>query len=188
VCSVPPNCQFFIDDAEEDWEFSQKFDFIHGRALITCFRDPSQVIQQAYHAIAPGGYLEMQDPLLPFSFAGTVDPNCAFARWSDLLGEGGAKSGRPWTNTHHYRRWMEEAGFEDVVERRFYWPLGPWAKGEYYKTIGALFQQDMLNGLEGISFKILGLLGWGIDEIRVFLADVRKDMINHSAVRAYIPM
>jgi len=31
--SLPPNCSFIIDDAEDPWTFSQKFDFIHGRAL-----------------------------------------------------------------------------------------------------------------------------------------------------------
>jgi hypothetical protein len=29
--SIPPNCQFEVDDAEDPWMFSQKFDYIHGR-------------------------------------------------------------------------------------------------------------------------------------------------------------
>jgi methylase of polypeptide subunit release factors len=27
---VPANCQFFIEDCEDEWFFSQKFDLIHG--------------------------------------------------------------------------------------------------------------------------------------------------------------
>jgi SAM-dependent methyltransferase len=37
---VPPNCQFEIDDVEEDWPYrSDQFDFIHGRDLMTAVRD-----------------------------------------------------------------------------------------------------------------------------------------------------
>ena len=56
---------------------------------------------------------------------------------------------------------MEEAGFENVVERYFYWPVGAWAEGEYYKTLGAIFQHNLLAALEGMSLKALGMLGWG---------------------------
>ena len=136
----------------------------------------------------PGGYLEFQDPLYPFLFAVDVDPDTPFARWVRLLSEGGEKTGRSWMNVQHYQRYMKEAGFEDVVERRFYWPFGPWAKGEYYKAVGALFKEDILNGLEGISLKILGILGWKVEDIRAFLADVREDMMNHASSKAYLPM
>jgi trans-aconitate methyltransferase len=68
--SVPPNLQFEINDAEDEWVFSQKFDFIHGRALLTCFKDPSFVIAEAYKSLAPGGYLELQDGVFPFEYVG----------------------------------------------------------------------------------------------------------------------
>ncbi|KAL8846140.1 MAG: hypothetical protein Q9198_011319, partial [Flavoplaca austrocitrina] len=29
---VPPNCQFYVDDAESDWDF-EPLDLIHGRSL-----------------------------------------------------------------------------------------------------------------------------------------------------------
>ena len=30
---VPPNCRFIIDNAEHDWAFEQKFDYIHSRMV-----------------------------------------------------------------------------------------------------------------------------------------------------------
>jgi SAM-dependent methyltransferase len=62
---VPANCQIEIDDAEDEWVFSAKFDFIHIRAVMTCFANPRFVIEQAYRTCAPGGYLEMQDGIFP---------------------------------------------------------------------------------------------------------------------------
>src|SRR3954447_5085783 len=55
---VPPNCQFEVDDAEDEWNYSTKFDLIHGRALVTCFKQPLHVITSAFEALNPGGYLE----------------------------------------------------------------------------------------------------------------------------------
>ena len=53
---MPPNCQFYVDDASEEWKFDGaasaiegaadeildggKFDYIHGRALAGSFTDP----------------------------------------------------------------------------------------------------------------------------------------------------
>jgi hypothetical protein len=34
---------------------------------------------------------------------------------------------------------MEELGFEDVVDKTFYWPCNTWAKGRYLKQVGVFF-------------------------------------------------
>ena len=186
--SVPPNCFFEVDDAEDEWTFSAKFDYVHGRALLTCFRDASQVIRSAYKSLAPGGWLELQDAYFPMFYVGGRDPeSTALYKWNKLCMEGAAQFGRPWTYAQHYKRYLEEAGFESVTERRFYWPLSPWAKGKYYRTVAEFFQEDMLSGVDGISFKVLGALGWHIDEIRVFLAQVREDM-KDTSIHAYLNM
>jgi hypothetical protein len=65
MSSVPHNCRFEVDDAEDEWTYSQKFYLIHGRTMVTCFKDPITVIKSAFNSLAPGGYLEMQDVILP---------------------------------------------------------------------------------------------------------------------------
>ncbi|KAK4209159.1 S-adenosyl-L-methionine-dependent methyltransferase [Rhypophila decipiens] len=174
---IPANCQFEIDDAEEEWLFSKKFDYIHGRALLSCFRDPLYVIQQAYDSLAPGGWLEFQDGTFPMEYVDGPPPeNCAIKKWNDLLIAGAEKAGRPWTNTKHYKRWFEEVGLEEVVQREFYWPITPWAKGKYYKTLGAFCQEDMLRGVEGMSLKVIGQLGWSAEKIREFIPEVQAEL------------
>ena len=66
---------------------------------------------------------------------------------------------------------MEEIGFEDVVEEKFYWPCGTWAKGRYFKQIGAIVRQNLLNGVEEMSLKVIGSLGWTAEEIREFVVE-----------------
>ncbi|KAE9363223.1 S-adenosyl-L-methionine-dependent methyltransferase [Stipitochalara longipes BDJ] len=182
---IPANCRFEIDDAEDEWTFAQKFDFIHGRALLSCFKDPKFVLAQAFNSLAPGGYLEMHDLIYPFSYIGPAPVGSPVYRWNELCMEGSAKLGRPWTNVKNYKTWMEEIGYEDVVERTFYWPTNTWAKGQYLKQVGAFFHQDLLNGIEGMSLKVIGCLGWSAEQIREFLVGVIRD-INDPEMTAYV--
>ncbi|KAL9109971.1 MAG: hypothetical protein Q9227_005494 [Pyrenula ochraceoflavens] len=45
---VPPNCTFLIDDADKEWVFEQKFDYIHSRAMIAAFKDWSRFFEQCF--------------------------------------------------------------------------------------------------------------------------------------------
>jgi hypothetical protein len=108
-------------------------------------------------------------------------------KWSELVSAGAAKSGRPWNNAQYYKKWMEEIGFEGVIEKRFFWPTNTWAKGKYYKTIGAYFQADLLRGLEGISLKVMKVLDWTTEEIQAFLPGVRTSL-KDTSIHAYCAM
>ncbi|KAI5865358.1 S-adenosyl-L-methionine-dependent methyltransferase [Durotheca rogersii] len=182
---LPENCKFEIDDAEDEWTFSEPFDFIHGRALMSCFNDPAAVVRQAFAHLAPGGLMEFQDALFPMSYIGEAPTASALYRWNQLMMEGVGRLGRSWSNVQHYRRYFEEAGFVDIVEKRFYWPTSPWAKGLYYKTVAAYFQEDMLAGLEAMSLKVLGGLGMSPRQIREFVEDVKRDFLDTN-LHAYL--
>ncbi|KAE9381991.1 S-adenosyl-L-methionine-dependent methyltransferase, partial [Stipitochalara longipes BDJ] len=175
---LPKNCRFEVSDAELPWPFTDKFDFIHGRALLACFRDPRYVFSEAFKSLAPGGYVELQDVVQPYFFLGEHSQSSNLHRWSELTCEGSAKIGRSWTNVPNYKRWMEELGFVDIVERDFYWPSSRWAEGEYYKKIASIYSKNMCNGVEGMSLKVMGSLGWTAEEVRSFMAEVRKDFCD----------
>ena len=174
-------------DAEDEWTFSNKFDYIHGRALAACFKDPASVLRQAFDSLAPGGYLELQDGVFPFQFIGEPPTESYLQKWGEMMMAGGEKAGRPWNNVQYYNSWLEEIGFEDVVQKTFYWPVGPWAEGEYFKQVGKLFQADLLHSLEGISLKMMGLTGWSGDEIKDFIEGLRKALLDTS-IHGYLPM
>jgi hypothetical protein len=149
--------------------------------------DPKSVFTQAFNYLAPGGYFEMQDGSFPCKYIGETPTDCALYKWGELIVEGAAKSGRPWTNIPHYARWMREVGFEDVVEKQFYWPTSSWPKGKYFKEVAMYFQEDFLRALEGLSLKVMGSLGWSAEDVKAFLPAVKDDIRNPS-IHAYIPM
>lgn len=45
---VPPNVRFEVDDMEDVWTYTQKFDFIHARYLVGSIRDWPKLISNCY--------------------------------------------------------------------------------------------------------------------------------------------
>ncbi|KAF1954055.1 S-adenosyl-L-methionine-dependent methyltransferase [Byssothecium circinans] len=171
---VPANLSFEIADAEDEWTYSRPFDFIHGRALLSCFTDPKSMIEKAYASLAPGGYLELQDGLFPFSF---LDPQPPPDHPIRIFHENALlashKSGRPWDNVQHYRRWMIEAGFVDVEEKILPWPCGTWAKGEKMKKLGMYGLEDLRLAVPPICMKLFAkVLGWEVERVEKFIGEV----------------
>jgi SAM-dependent methyltransferase len=116
---VPPNLQFYIDDAESEWLFRdfEKFDFIHGRALCGGIADWPALYAQAYRNLKPGGWMEMQDHecwINSDDDSMSRAPWCA--EWIREVDRASLKFGKRLNIAHLHRQWMTEAGFENVSE------------------------------------------------------------------------
>jgi ubiquinone/menaquinone biosynthesis C-methylase UbiE len=185
---VPSNCRFEVDDAEEPWVYPHQFDYIHGRLLVTCFRDFPAIVAQTYSFLKPGGYFELQDILPPTCYDDSWE-GTAIKRLTELLTAGGAKLGMDWMKASKYRQYMIDAGLEDVKELHFAWPSNEkWPKGSHYKTLGLWYYQNMMNGLQGISMAVLTRVwGWSKEEVDVFMVDVKRDYANRN-IRCYQPV
>lgn len=142
-----------------------------------------------YRNLEPGGYLEMQDFSVPYeSDDGTLTPEHPVHRSSFLAGEAAKVGGRPMTLAPEYRDFLQRAGFVDIVERRFKWPINTWPKDPYYKQIGAWVLENLDGGVEGLLMALFTrFLGWSREEVLVFSAQVRES-IKDRRVHAYIPM
>ena len=108
------------------------------------------------------------------------------AQWTTAVCCAAQRLGRPVMNSRHCGRWMRDAGFVDVVERHFYWPLNTWPRGKKEKLIGMLAQQNLLDGVEAMSMALLTRgLKWSRGQVEVLLAGVRNDLKNR-ALHPYI--
>jgi trans-aconitate methyltransferase len=155
---VPPNLKFEIDDFNQDWNFTQKFDFIHARALVGSSSDFPKLIRQAYDKLIPGGYLEMTDVQMPFlSDDGTME-GTAVEMWSNRQVEACGKLGVDTRSPSKYKQMMRDAGFENVQEQAFKWPVGSWPKDKFYKDLGKMTLVNFLTGLEGFTLRCASLL------------------------------
>ena len=69
------------------------------------------------------------------------------------------------------KRFMEEAGFVDVQEKVFKLPKNEWPQDNHLKTLGRMWEENVLSGLSGFSMAHYSRdLSWSKDQIEVSLA------------------
>ncbi|KAH8764093.1 TAM domain methyltransferase, partial [Hyaloscypha sp. PMI_1271] len=136
----------------------------------------------------PGGYLEVQDVCLPVRCGDNTLQGTNLERYGKLLLEGSIKLGAGLDTALNTKRFMEEAGFMDVVEVIYKWPLNRWPANKQMKEIGLWAHEVTASSLSGLSIAIFTHgLGWSAEELEVFLVEVRKDLKN-SKIHSYWPM
>lgn len=116
---VPPNVQFYVEDCEAPWTFSEneKFDFIHGRALCGGIADWPRFYHQALENLEPGGWMEMQDhECWVNSDDGGMDRATGALEWVREVDKASRSFNKPMNIAHEHKQWMIDAGFEDVRE------------------------------------------------------------------------
>lgn len=175
---VPPNVQFEIDDLEETWTFSMKFDYVHSLMMTGAFRDWPRLHHQAFEHLNPGGYFEIQDVQFPLKCDdGTLRPDSALARWNDLMMEAGTKSGFRLDTCARAPDYMAAAGFVDIVTISFKWPMGGWPKDPKWKHVGRCVLYNFDVGCEAMMLALFTrFMGWTKAEVVDFSRQVRADM------------
>ncbi|KAF1934786.1 S-adenosyl-L-methionine-dependent methyltransferase [Clathrospora elynae] len=175
---VPPNCEFLIDDCEQDWIFHDQFDYIHTRAMVAAVKDWNRFFDQAYANLKPGGYLECQEITFPIRCMdpGVTAENSALMRWSELFVEAAGKVGLDGTGPRHFTPKLRDAGFVGVNVKTFKWPVGKWAKGAKFKLLGRFVYEDLMDWLPSSSLGLFTrVLKWSREEVEVFLAECRAE-------------
>ena len=100
--------------------------------------------------------------------------------------KGSATLGTDWTRVTKYKEYLEEAGFEDVVEKRYAWPLGTWAKGKRMKMLGELYREDLLLMLDSFSMTVMTRgLGMEGEEVKRLLDGMRME-IGSNRIHVYV--
>jgi len=155
--SVPPNVFFEVDDIVSPWIYSAKFDYIHFRLLVGCIKDWPCLIQQAYEALNPGGWLECADvDMRLYTLHGQFTDDCRVGVWSRKLAAGVRALGMEPFPASYLERWIRDAGFINMKSTNLPLPLGPWPKDKRLKEVGTYNHMQFLEGLDG--FFAAGLL------------------------------
>lgn len=117
---VPNNCQFHVDDYEDEWTYGEheRFDLIHGRALSGTSADWPRFYGNVKENLNVGGYVEMQEyDAWIFSDDDSCDRAPWTMEWVDKLDGASKAYGKQINVAKNHRQWMIDAGFEDVKER-----------------------------------------------------------------------
>ncbi|KAH0424602.1 SAM dependent methyltransferase [Colletotrichum camelliae] len=191
---VPPNCQFFIDDAQLDWTFKpDEFDFVHARGLFGGIDNWQKLYDQAFRHLKPGGWfesIEADSQVRSQNDEIEKDPKHVFKQWAPLFWQAGDIIGKTFRvaqddvqNPIIMETCMRRAGFVDIVHKKWRVPVGPWAKDPYWKEVGEYAGLYVDQGLEGWALRPLSeILGWTYEELLVFIDGMRKELRNKSAM------
>jgi hypothetical protein len=172
---------------DDSWNYPHQFSYIHGRLLALAFLNPLSVFHKVYATLEPGGYFEMQDGCSLRSIDSTVS-GTTLEKLYNLIVLAAAKRGTNVDSAEKYKQMMPDVGFEDVVEQRFEWPIGTWAKGSHYKKIGAWFREDLSMGLEGFATVALTrVLGVKKEEVDELIKGAKEDIENQD-IHRYQPL
>ncbi|KAF5019752.1 hypothetical protein F66182_8237 [Fusarium sp. NRRL 66182] len=186
---VPPNVRFEIDDIDEEWNYSQPFDYVHSRFMNFSIQNWEAYLDNIYKNLTPGGYVELQDvDVIMGSDDGTLTEDMTLYKWCRFLDEAAGKFGRSFERTSTFKDKLKEAGFVDIVETRYKWPTNPWPKDRKYKELGAWNKENATSALEALTIAPFTRgLGWSAEEVQVFLAKLRDDW-NNPKIHAYWPI
>ncbi|RDW57376.1 hypothetical protein BP5796_12826 [Coleophoma crateriformis] len=186
---VPPNLRFEIDDLEEPWTFTKKFDYIHSRMMTASVSNFQQYFEQAFNHLEPGGWFELQDVAFPIMCDdGTLKSDHALQKWSDNMMAAGEIFGRELDIAPRYKTIMENIGFVNVQAILYKWPQNQWPKDRKHKELGMWMMENTVYGVEGLCLALFTrALGWSKEKVEVFLVDVRKNM-KDTSIHAYWPI
>ncbi|KAK5280163.1 hypothetical protein LTR40_006757 [Exophiala xenobiotica] len=150
-------------------------------------RDWDQLIKQAYDHLKPGGYLELSQSVPdPGCDDGSLPDDSAYRQMTAYFIEIGERLGASVHVAKLFKQKMEQAGFEDVVEKRFKIPCSSWPKNPRLKKIGMFEAAHVDAGAEALLLRgMTQALGKSREEAQVFFAEVRKE-IRNPRMHAYI--
>ena len=110
---------------------------------------------------------------------GEFRPGCPLDAWTNEMIAGIKSIGLEPEPGPKLEGWVRDAGFINVHHSVLALPTGMWPRNQKLKEIGAFDLLQFLDGLEAISLRVLtGVRRWEIEELKVFLAMVRKDLKN----------
>ncbi|KAF3354200.1 hypothetical protein VdG1_07665 [Verticillium dahliae VDG1] len=188
---VPPNCKFHIDDAQLEWTYPPaSFDLIHIRALYGSIADWPKLYGEAFKALEPGGYLENFEFTINLrSDIPSVrdDPKHVFKQWGQVFTEAMDRLGKTAEIglDGRMKRYMEQAGFEDIVVKDYHLPCGGWSSDPRLKEVGIYNLAFLEESLEGFAlFLLKEIMGWEYIEIQLLVANMRK-AIRDTKLRPY---
>ncbi|KAI4130919.1 MAG: hypothetical protein LQ347_003203 [Umbilicaria vellea] len=177
--SPPVNLHFEIDDCCSPWTYEKDyFDFIHVCQMYGSVADWPAFYRESYEHLQPGGWIEQAE----------INPNCRSATdpfppdsmWIECgmrATECGELFGKTMIIEETMTSLIEQAGFVDVVERRFRWPFGAWAEDRRLKDIGRWQLHHWEEGLEGWTMALMTrCLGWSCKEVKQWNAEMKKTL------------
>lgn len=177
---VPQNVSFQIDNATEEWTYTQPFDLIHMRGLTGAFQDWKFVYGQAFKHLANDGVLEIAD-WGPIRLPNTSDDSY-LSIFNSACQSAAEKAGYGFGLEHLRKAEVESAGFSVMKSISMEVPLGTWSPDPRKRGLGKMAMIAMLEGLEAQSLRRLTKeLEWKAEDVKDICNKVKEELMKAEA-------
>jgi SAM-dependent methyltransferase len=186
---VPPNCVFEVDDVTQPWTYPPKhFDFVHIREMFGSIPDWDGFFHEVYRCTKPGGWVEIVEHAVEaYADDASFPPDHFYHEWTRELMACSKKMGKTWDIWKQAKEHLLNAGFVDVVEVPFKWPMNGWPSDPKLKKIGRFNQYRLNDGCEGFVLRLLtNVGGWSYERAQLFVMQFRKHIRDYSC-HTYLP-
>ncbi|KAI4267495.1 MAG: hypothetical protein L6R38_008229 [Xanthoria sp. 2 TBL-2021] len=187
--AMPANVRVMQQDAEKDWQLTQKFNFIHVRAMMAAIHDWPAFLRRSWERLEPSGWLELQDVSIRYyaEEPGFNDATSSpWINWGSAAHKGFTANNIDWDMTSKHVSRLQALGFVNVCEQRFRWPLGEWADTEAGRRIGALTLKNFLGYLDMAAVRVvMQHPDVGEEEATRWRDEARTDLVDNCVARRY---
>jgi hypothetical protein len=161
---------------------------VHIRNLHGSIGDWLALYRQCYRHTRPGGWIED----LEFDITTKSDkigPDHIYNQWNALFQKAGEKMGRTFEIARQLKQSITEAGYVDVVERKWKVPIGGWSSDPKLKRVGLFTLMFLEESLEGFALYMLKeVMGWEYTEIQVLVGKMRQGLRDWRLYHPYYEM
>jgi hypothetical protein len=143
-----------------------------------------------------GGWIEIQGLCHPFRAENLNHDSDAspFIRWGQVVTKVGAlKNGyNGYAATKHADR-LREAGFANISEQSYIWPMGAWQSTEQQKQLGEITLENFSKNLNLVGAKVIAHeSAMSAEEAQSLVAEVQEDLKHdleskRSYMSIYVP-
>ena len=174
---VPPNVFFEVDDAQEEWTYTEPFDFIHIRGLTGAFREWTTIYAGVFKHLRTGCYFEIAD-FGPITLTESI-PNSYLSIFNAACQSAAEKAGTPIGLDHLKRPVLESVGLGVVKSKVYEVPLGSWSPDPRKKVAGKMALISTLEALEATSLRLLTKeLSWKEEDVRDLCEKVKEEVMR----------
>lgn len=125
-------------------------------ALLNTLLNTPLIYPNVSSHVAPGGYIEQSETIPELrSDDGSVTPGDILERCYELAIEASQKFGKNMMVAPLIKDMLEEAGFVDVVQKSYKWPVGEWPVDRRLKEIGRWNMKHWVEGLDAWTLRLL---------------------------------
>lgn len=134
----------------------------------------------------PGGWIELQEPHVnAFCDDGTMPDDYPVKVFYELLQKAFRGFGTDVHISTNLVPKLEAAGFVNIKEEIIKVPIGTWAKNKTLRLVGLYWRTAIMDLLPAMAGRPFLSLGMSKAEIEVFLASVRKALLD-TKVHSYV--